>query len=151
MSGVLLSGARGWNMLPVLYSQADIHFKRKMTLSLFTLRKWKLTGPSWVEDAGFTLVLKWFFNFFKLTVINVCNRSAYASERTQRDVIVDLKTELKTGETDSETSDVKIIKIQGSSNLSNQSGQSWSLWLERAAEGFFPELFWSSFPFRLGG
>lgn len=63
--------------------------------------------------------------FLKLTIIHVCNQSAYASERTQRDVIVDLETELKTGETDSERSDVKIIKIQGFSHLSNQSEQSW--------------------------
>lgn len=139
MAGVLLSGARGWNIVAVLYSQAEINFGRKMTLSLFSLRRWRANGPSCVEDAGLTLILEWFFFFFsKLTIIDVCNRSACASERTQKDVKVDLETKLKTGESDGETSDVGIIKIQGFSNLSNQSEQSWECVIIKSSRRILP-------------
>lgn len=50
------------------------------------------------------------------------------------DVIVDLKT----GENDSETSDVKIIKIQGFSNLSNQSEQSWEPVIIKSSRRILP-------------
>lgn len=48
------------------------------------------------------------------------------------DVIVDLKT----GE--NETSDVKIIKIQGFSNLSNQSEQSWEPVIIKSSRRILP-------------
>lgn len=65
-------------------------------------------------------------------------------------MIVDLKTELKTGETDSETSDVKIIKIQGFSNLSNQSEQSWEPVIRKSSRSILPRALLKQLPVQIG-
>lgn len=150
MAGVLLSGAPGWNIVALLHSQAEINFRRRMTLSLFSLRRWRANGPSRVEDAGLTLILEWFFFWSKLTIINVYNRSSCTSERTQRNLKVDLETEFKTGESDSETSDVGIIKIQGFSNLSNQSEQSWESVIIKSCRRILPRALLKQLPIQIG-
>lgn len=66
-------------------------------------------------------------------------------------MILGLKTELKTEEADSETSDVKIIKIQGFSNLSNQSEQCWEPVIIKSSRRILPQTLLKQLPFRLGG
>lgn len=59
-------------------------------------------------------------------------------KKTQKDVKVDLETKFKTGESDGETSDVGIITIQGFSNLSNQSEQSWESVIIKSSRRILP-------------
>lgn len=62
----------------------------------------------------------------------------------------DLETEFKTGESDSETSDVGIIKIQGFSNLSNQSEQSWESVIIKSSRRILPRALLKQLPIQIG-